>query len=163
MSEKESKFLLYYSKKNIVDSLKIFVEHDADVNYKNKSGYSPLINSCKQGHEENVKYLIEAGADVNLGTRSINPLFSAVKENNVEIVKILLNHGVDIHRRDRYGKTALLIAVEQGFIEIIRLLTEHGANIFANDKFGNSPISIAEKDGDEIMINILKYTYLFNI
>jgi len=41
------------------------VEHGADINKEDNDGVTPLFISCKEGHENVVKYLMEHGENIN--------------------------------------------------------------------------------------------------
>ena len=51
-----------------VPLMRFLVEQGADINARDTSGYTPLITAAASGSWDNVKYLIEAGADLNLKT-----------------------------------------------------------------------------------------------
>ncbi|MDI9477041.1 MAG: ankyrin repeat domain-containing protein [Natronincolaceae bacterium] len=89
-------------------------------NFKNST---KLISAVKQGDIENVKYLIEKGADVNIQVPTNeatewNPfsnrpnyyqerntaLFIAVVDD-IELTKLLLENGVDLNIRNSAGST----------------------------------------------------------
>lgn len=60
----------------------------------NKKGMSPLHMASHRGHEEVVKVLIDAGADINAKTLAYKtPLSIALKEGHDEVVDLLQQHG----------------------------------------------------------------------
>lgn len=91
---------------------------------------SPLIYGCAGGHEEVVRILLEAGANVeHYNEDGCTPLKAAAKIGHVPIVKMLLEHGA-IHMYNTYSKefkeSALILACYKGHLEIVRLLLEAG-------------------------------------
>lgn len=44
-------------------TLKVLIEHGADVNYVSKNWYTPLFHAAWRGYEEKVRVLLENGAD----------------------------------------------------------------------------------------------------
>ena len=57
---------------------------------------SIIIHAAHQGNTEALTLLIQAGADVNHGTKTgFTALFSAVSGGHVEAVRILLNAGAE--------------------------------------------------------------------
>lgn len=78
---------------NSLDSVKILVEHGADIN---RDG-SVLSDAALYGYEEILKYLIENGADVNATYLSKTALECAVQSGQFECVKILIDNGADIN------------------------------------------------------------------
>jgi ankyrin repeat protein len=72
------------------------VEYGADVNARNQSGITPLIDLCWSAENaiEVIKFLIDNGADVNAQDKGGNtPLHNAVNDARVDLVKLLLEHG----------------------------------------------------------------------
>ena len=63
----------------------------------NRSPSIYLINACKSGNEQAVKYLIKLGADVNYKSIFFDtPLHNACLIGNETIFKYLLKHGANI-------------------------------------------------------------------
>jgi ankyrin repeat protein len=46
-----------------MDVVKTLLAHGADVNAKNESGKSPLLQAVQYGHKEVVEVLLQAGAE----------------------------------------------------------------------------------------------------
>jgi hypothetical protein len=53
-----------------------------------------LVISCKNGHLDSVKYLVEKGTDIN--AYDSYPLYGAVKHGWIEIVEYLISKGADL-------------------------------------------------------------------
>jgi uncharacterized protein len=67
---------------------------DGDKMVKRERNYfTPLELACRAGLLENVKILVDAGADVNLDVHGNSPLFAAVISQHPDIVLFLLNKG----------------------------------------------------------------------
>lgn len=124
-------------------------------------GQTALQAACMQGHEDVVKYLLDAGADVHFcGGNNFQRtgLQIACGQGNEKVVHLLLkagsevnmspatNHGIRILTRSqqeahsppktfavaRYnGRTALQAASERGHLNIVKLLLERGAEVNA--------------------------------
>lgn len=124
-------------------------------------GQTALQAACMQGHEDVVKHLLDAGADVHFcGGNNFQRtgLQIACGQGNEKVVRLLLeagsevnmspttNHGVRILTRSqreadsppkiygvaRYnGRTALQAASERGHHNIVKLLLERGAEVNA--------------------------------
>ena len=85
-----------------------------------------------------LKYLLEAGADPNLGeiwkknTDSSTPLFDAVCRRDRKAVKLLLAHGADPNTGTTYQDedvTCIGRAIGNNELEILRLLIKSGADL----------------------------------
>ena len=110
----------------------------ADVNAMDEDGRTALMFAAGRSvTPEVVQFLIEKGADVNLG--SDKPLFFA---KTPEMIKLLLENGADLEARNWIGNTPLLHAVRIK-PEIVQLLIERGADVNAKDPNGNTPLMVA--------------------
>lgn len=117
-------------------------------------GIPALVEAIWKGSSiEEIKMLIEAGADVNLpiiertelkeqachpdfynrtplmivANQKIHDDYPEEKRNNISILKMLIEAGADVNAQDNDGKTALSLAKEVGNTEIVQLLTDAGA------------------------------------
>ncbi|ROV91507.1 hypothetical protein VMCG_09439 [Cytospora schulzeri] len=92
-------------------------------------GKTALQASCLRGHEEVVRLLLDAGADVHMagGNNSHrNALENACSAGNMAIVRMLLDHGAQVNPRGGAGsyggRTPLAAAAERGHVGVVRLL-----------------------------------------
>ena len=100
------------------------------------------------GNIENVKYLLDCGADLRfIGEKSyMNGLRYAVRYNNIEMVKYLLTvNSEDIDE-------CLFISAENKNMDIIKLLVENGADI-NNKKAFEAVLKDNQKDIIEYFLN----------
>ena len=114
--------------KNIVNSYNlIFTDLSNILFIKNKKvNETELISAVKNGHLENVKFLLKNGASIHV--RDNFALRYASMYGHTEIVKLLIKSGADIHACEN---EALRFASGRGYIEIVKLLIEAGADIHA--------------------------------
>ncbi|MUU77941.1 ankyrin repeat domain-containing protein [Winogradskyella endarachnes] len=68
---------------------------------------SPLCRAVATGNTEEVKRLINNGADVNAKSNGMMPIHYAAKYNRVELIKVLITAGSEIHKSCDKGYTAL--------------------------------------------------------
>ena len=143
---------LYYSLGIDNNSLtKVFLQLGADVNIKNKQGYTPLMNAVKDiKNIELVKLLIDAGADVNaIDDTGITPLGYSVSgkedNNSIEITKLLLNSGAKVNRENKLATTALMRAAKSNNLNGTKLLLDVGAEINTKNAAGQTAINYAYK------------------
>jgi len=63
---------------------------------------------CNKNDIENLKKLIDSGADVNAKNKDGDtPLHTATWKGNIEIVKLLIENGANLNIQDSNGKTPL--------------------------------------------------------
>ena len=114
------------------------INSGANVNAKDKYGYTALMLAAENGHIEIVNTLIKAGTDIkNDGRRALR---LAASKGHTEIVNALINAGADV-KND--GASALIGATENGHTEIVNALIEAGADLNAKDKYGMTALMCA--------------------
>ena len=102
------------------DEIKDFVNATNNKRVKFDDGeYTPLYYAIRQHNLENVKKLIEAGADVNDPVIHHHgglerPILEAVYREDLEIVRYLLEHGAEIDYVSDWGITPLNMAMRIG-------------------------------------------------
>ncbi|MEI0798338.1 ankyrin repeat domain-containing protein [Brachyspira intermedia] len=116
------------------------ISYGADVNQKDFSGLTPLMNASINGYVKLAIELINHNADVNAreldsrGNISADSLFYAVNANNsLELVKVLLNSGANpniVYSDTEEGNFTILDrSLYYNNFEIFKTLVENGANI----------------------------------
>ncbi len=101
-----------------------------------------LNKACFSGNLEEVKRLVNAGAEVNF--KHINettPLYNAVWRGHVSIVKFLISKGANLNATN-FGikQPALFKACANGSFELVKILVEAGADINIKDSEGTTPL-----------------------
>jgi len=86
------------------------VAQGADVNAKDRDGYTPLTWAAGYGRLDIAQFLIEKDADVNdNGRDGWTPLMSAVTKGNFPVAKLLIEKGADVEMAiaglERYGSS----------------------------------------------------------
>lgn len=124
--------------------VKILLLHGADINHKDKLGFTPVHAAASQGTEEFLHALIEGGANLSLSDNGIGtPLHCAVRRKSLSMAEILWKGGVDVNAKDSHGRTPLLVAMDTGRSDLITLLFQNGADPFIEDERGSSPFHMA--------------------
>ena len=150
--------------------IKLLIDYGLNIN-KNYPNLGTLLEICANKDYSNggpkkffniVKYLIENGADVNIGS----PLMSSLRIQDgkmlaSDIAKLLIKNGADVNYIDSQGKSILMEACADkivisgnGSYDLIKLLIEYGVNINYQDKNGNSAlmlINTSDEDEFEMM------------
>ena len=128
------------------DTVKILIEHGADVNLQAGSYGFPIIADAVSPWkiEELTQILLSAGAQPSVATKSgFTALHYAVMNGNEAAVKILIDNSADANFQSRNGFSPLHEAVIRGNVGIARFLLEDGADGVADSKGGISPFDFA--------------------
>ncbi|XP_025099397.1 protein phosphatase 1 regulatory subunit 12A-like isoform X6 [Pomacea canaliculata] len=113
-----------------------------------------FLAACSSGDREEVKNLLERGADINTANvDGLTALHQACIDDNLDMVEFLVEHGADVDVCDNEGWTPLHATASCGFTEIARYLLKKGANVAAVNNDGDLAIDIAE---DEEMEKLLQ-------
>lgn len=114
MAPPEWDFMLSAAAKNELDRVRDFIQNQGvPPSHGNGIGQTALHISALWGHTDVVRYLVQAGADVNAANRlnGATPLHVALQsskttpEKQVELVRILMQEGnADPLLEDSYGK-----------------------------------------------------------
>ena len=142
--------------KNRWKCIELLVEAGADVtkanvNAEDYHGFTPIMKAAKDGDVNLMKFLIEAGAAVNLITYEpddpawfrnteltycyldsiIAPIIIATMKDHCDCVELLIQAGADVNvvENNEKGHSALMHAAEKGFHNCIELLVKAGAEI----------------------------------
>jgi len=93
-----------------LEKVKKLLDRGADVNARDKDGWTPLHWASVHGHLDVIKLLVERGADVNASNHGWTPLHEAASRGHLNVVKFLVERGADVNARDREGRTPLDLA-----------------------------------------------------
>ena len=100
------------------------IQHEANINYKDKFGSTPLYYAAKHQWIDLVKKLVKYGANINEknyeGVNIIQACISPAtyegssnsKPINIDILWYLIDNGADIYAQNKYGFDFLRLAIE---------------------------------------------------
>ncbi|XP_049853780.1 ankyrin repeat domain-containing protein 2-like isoform X3 [Schistocerca gregaria] len=107
-----------------------------------------LIEAAKQGRVEELRALLEAGADIDgKDIYGRTALHTAAWNRHVEAVRTLLYAGADVSARDNEEYAPLHMAALGGSAAVVRLLAEFSADPNARDVWGWTPLHLAAREG----------------
>ena len=108
--------------------VKTLISEGADINSKNRMGWTLLHTAIRNSRTEIVTLLIEKGADVKAkDNRGRTTLHFAVESGQKDIVELIIAKGVEINVMDGRADNALSLAKKGNNKEIIDLLVKNGA------------------------------------
>ena len=114
------------------------VDHHSDWSYS-----TPLHWAASEGRADNVRTLVNAGANVELGNSwHRTPLFLATRQSRIEVMELLIDRGANVNNeRDGRG-TPICWAAENNHLDAAKLLQRHGAKLCVGSYQG-SPLELA--------------------
>ena len=153
------------SRNGYVRGVKSLLETGAEERDRKTNNETALIVAGFVGHDKCVELLLNAGADVNTLTFSVNEHFTlkhftalhaAVMSRNAKCVELLLKAGADVNKEGYESSfemrwfTALSLATRAAFDEAAELLIEAGADVNKMPKNGITPLmeTLQHYEGD---------------
>lgn len=137
----------------------LLLSKGADIEHRDKKGFTPLILAATAGHVEVVELLLDHGADMEAQSERTKdtPLSLACSGGRYEVVELLLSRGANKEHRNVSDYTPLSLAASGGYVNIIKLLLSHGAEINSRtgSKLGISPLMLAAMNGHTAAVKLL--------
>jgi len=111
-----------------MNNVKALISKGADINEKNRMGWTPLYTAVRNQQKTIAQFLIGKGADVNAKDNSGQTVLHLVVEaGQKDMVELLIAKGADINGISGRGENALSLAQKRGDKEVVDLLLKHGA------------------------------------
>ena len=127
------------AKEGNLRKLKVLLDQKPELVSATAYGATPLLMSCRNGHMEVVKYLLDkCGAPMEqtglfyfdrLGVRGVPPLWCAARAGHLSIVKMLVEKGANVNSTTSYGHTCLMVVCSKGYLKTAKYLIERGADV----------------------------------
>lgn len=142
---------------NDIATVKTLLAQGADVNAKDKYGFTALMSAVAGEYIDIVEILLAQGADVNARHKKdgSTALIGAVSLMHTDVVEILLAQGADVNAKNRGGVTALMYAALKGHPEIVKILLSEGADVNMKNNEGTTALMTAAVRGHEKIVEIL--------
>ncbi|XP_026474601.1 ankyrin repeat domain-containing protein 17-like isoform X4 [Ctenocephalides felis] len=141
------------------DLVELLLSRGADIEHRDKKGFTPLILAATAGHDKVVDILLTHNADIEAQSERTKdtPLSLACSGGRYEVVELLLNRGANKEHRNVSDYTPLSLAASGGYVNIIKLLLSHAAEINSRtgSKLGISPLMLAAMNGHTAAVKLL--------
>jgi len=125
--EKSAKTLHDAARDGDIDQVQLLLSKGANVNEKNRMGWTPLHTAIQNRRQALIEPLIAKGADINAtNNRGQTPLLAAVNTGQKDAVELLIAKGADVNAMGG-SDNALSLAKKRRNTEIVDLLLKHGA------------------------------------
>lgn len=124
------------------------IQDNRNINYKDKSGKTPLHHAAAYGQMEIANYLVSNGADINVkDNNDYTPLQIAAYEGHKDLVAFLVSKGADVNTVNSYGVCPIHRAIFGNNLDIVKILVSNGADVNARTVYGYAPIHEVTKFG----------------
>lgn len=121
-----------------MEMIALLLRHGAKINGRSREGYTALYNAAWSGRLEQVRFLLEKGADTKIGISDGRTILHSVASGKMryypEIAELLIRHGAEVNGRDSKGRTPLAVSCSNGSDEVIDFLCSHGASVDTADE-----------------------------
>lgn len=136
-------------RENNLQGVASLVSQGADVNAKNKLGFTPLMFSSDA---EIAAYLIKKGAVIDAETANgLNALLMNTTYGTKPMVAVLVEAGADINRVGQFGMTPIMRACSFSKFDSVVYLAAKGANVNYEQKDGNTALMMCVVSASTIM------------
>ena len=105
-----------------LETARMLLEHQAEVDRRNHRGQTPLGGAAFKGYDDIVALLLAYGAEIDADNGAgMTPLMFAAMFGRTRVVEQLQVHGASLQRRNRLGISAnFLVRLARGFACLFR-------------------------------------------
>ena len=121
-----------------------YADENNNLTYECVPDSTALMISSAQGNLKIVKFLLDNGADPNIGTKAkATALMYAIYSGDYNVAQLLLKHNA--HMTDKSGLSMLHVACHLGNAKILKLLLQQKPDVNVLDSVGATPLFISCK------------------
>ncbi|KAI1126079.1 ankyrin repeat-containing domain protein [Nemania abortiva] len=125
-----------------IEIVRLLLQNNADPNFSDGEGLTPLYRAVKGGHGTAVAILLYNRADPDpLAEERWTPLLHAASKEMVDVVGILLEGRANVNARNIVKNTALHLSVRQP--EIIKKILQYKPDLAPLNYAGETPLHLA--------------------
>ncbi len=161
MTDEDGDTLLMGAGGNLAQ-VKVLIAHGEKVDARNaENGRTALIGASERGSVDVIRFLIQAGADVNAhDKRGDTSLMranwrGALDRDNADVIRLLIEHGARVDVQNENGTTALMCAAISNSRGMAKALIAAHADLDVHDKKGVTAIFIPIRESYLGMLEML--------
>jgi cytohesin len=131
-----------------VDQVKLLISKGADVNEKDKDGWTPLHSAANYGRKDVAEVLIAKGANINeTDVSGQTPLHLAASFGMKFVPELLLAKGANVNARDKAGNTPLHVGAgyRGSSKDFLEFFLAKGADVNARNDKGETPLHLVPR------------------
>ncbi len=145
-------FFLEAVKEGNLEFVTKMLEKDKNlISCKDKEGLAAIHWAAFKGHQNMVKYLVQAGANIkaktNDGRSVLHLAATSVSDDGCGIIQFLAKLGADVNEKSSDGFAPLHLALWNAIWPALPTLVALGANIDAQDNAGRTALHLAGQQG----------------
>ncbi|MEK1893054.1 MAG: ankyrin repeat domain-containing protein [Rhizobium sp.] len=142
-----------------LDVISQLLSQGVDIDSRNESRETALIEAALSGQTKIAAVLIEASADIEArNDRGFTALHAAAYSGSAEIAALLLDRGAKVDALSKHKITPLHVAAEENQAAVAELLIARGAAVEAIQAYGYTPLSRATfMKSTQVMILLKKH------
>ncbi|KAL6803698.1 ankyrin repeat-containing domain protein [Trichoderma sp. SZMC 28012] len=136
-----------------VDLVEVFLRHDADMEVRDKRGWTPLIIAANYDNPNVIKTLVAHGASVGIQDKEGYTALHVASSSRV--VEVLLARGVGTEIRNKQGLTPLHTLATCSNPSAVEVLLSHGAGVEVRDNDGWTALHVAARNNNTSVATVL--------
>jgi len=137
------------SSNDVSDIIWLLVSKGLNVNARDIDGETPLLKASMFGHFNNIKALIELGANVSITSKNGSTCLHYTSESckdTSEVIKLLVSNGLDLNAKDENGNTPLHSAARSGHVNNVKELIKLGTNLSITNNHRDNALHVCDSD-----------------
>ena len=140
-----------------LDTVKVLIEHEAQVDNKNEDEKTPFHMAAENGHVEVVEYILskDKNAKNDCDEDDNTGLHLAASNKMTNTVELLIESGSDVRKRNNREWTPLDCAAAAGSFKCVLKILEAGADVDPMDKKGITPLHLTAIHGHPQVTRLL--------